>query len=337
MLTVEFTVLGHGLSSASTAGRNSSSTRRSSFQVYTDDQEETDRYWNAIVDNGGEESMCGWCKDRFGLSWQITPKRLMELMSEQDPAKAKRAFKAMMTMQKIDIAALERAVEEARGRCVSSPARSSSRSTASCRRRAGRTRIRPATSASAAGRIRSLESMEPVRRASSWASTTCCWASGPTTSSRLTGRTTRTIPIGEKFQRINKYVLTHSDEPLEWENSHRLSGDTAEAVAELKRSEGRDLLIQGSSTLYPPLLSAAADRPADRDDLPGRAGPRQAHLRRIGRARRAEAGRPFRLRTQASIIATYEPAGDVQTGTFATKEPSEAEHARQAKMKEGAW
>src|SRR5689334_19261284 len=63
-------------------------------------------------------------------------------------------------------------------------------------------------------------------------------------------------PIGEKFQRINKYVLTHSDAPLEWENSHRLSGSTADAVAELKRSKGRDLLIQGSSTLYPPLLSA---------------------------------------------------------------------------------
>src|SRR5512139_2746246 len=63
-------------------------------------------------------------------------------------------------------------------------------------------------------------------------------------------------PIGEKFQRINKYVLTHSNDPLEWDGSHRLSGDTAEAVAELKRSEGRDLLIQGSSTLYAPLLSA---------------------------------------------------------------------------------
>src|SRR4030095_876465 len=66
----------------------------------------------------------------------------------------------------------------------------------------------------------------------------------------------RDNPIGEKFQRIDKYVLTHSDEPLEWNNSHRLSGDTPEAVAELKRSEGRDLLIQGSSTIYVPLLAA---------------------------------------------------------------------------------
>jgi predicted 3-demethylubiquinone-9 3-methyltransferase (glyoxalase superfamily) len=82
-----------------------------SFQVATDDQEETDRYWNAIVDNGGEESVCGWCKDRFGLSWQITPRRLTELMAEKDPAKAKAAFNAMMQMRKIDIAAINAAVE----------------------------------------------------------------------------------------------------------------------------------------------------------------------------------------------------------------------------------
>jgi predicted 3-demethylubiquinone-9 3-methyltransferase (glyoxalase superfamily) len=85
-----------------------------SFQVATDDQEETDRYWNAIVGNGGEESVCGWCKDRFGLSWQITPKRLTQLMAEKDPAKSKAAFDAMMTMRKIDIAALDAAVQEAR-------------------------------------------------------------------------------------------------------------------------------------------------------------------------------------------------------------------------------
>jgi predicted 3-demethylubiquinone-9 3-methyltransferase (glyoxalase superfamily) len=82
-----------------------------SFQVSTDDQEETDRYWNAIVSNGGKESVCGWCKDKFGLSWQITPKRLTHLMAEKDPAKSKAAFEAMMKMGKIDIAALDRAVE----------------------------------------------------------------------------------------------------------------------------------------------------------------------------------------------------------------------------------
>jgi predicted 3-demethylubiquinone-9 3-methyltransferase (glyoxalase superfamily) len=69
-----------------------------------------DRYWNAIVGNGGEESMCGWCKDRWEHSWQITPKRLMELTTSSDRAKAKRAMEAMMTMRKIDIAALEAAV-----------------------------------------------------------------------------------------------------------------------------------------------------------------------------------------------------------------------------------
>ena len=84
-----------------------------SFQVATEDQQETDRYWNAIVSNGGEESFCGWCKDRFGLSWQITPKRLTDLIAQNDPARSKAAFEAMMKMGKIDIAALDAAVEGA--------------------------------------------------------------------------------------------------------------------------------------------------------------------------------------------------------------------------------
>jgi predicted 3-demethylubiquinone-9 3-methyltransferase (glyoxalase superfamily) len=84
-----------------------------SFQVATDDQAETDRYWNAIVQGGGQESACGWCKDRFGLSWQITPKRLTGMM-RQGGEVAARAFQAMMGMKKIDIAALERAVAGAR-------------------------------------------------------------------------------------------------------------------------------------------------------------------------------------------------------------------------------
>ena len=81
-----------------------------SFQVATDDQAETDRYWQAITAHGGEESVCGWCKDRFGLSWQITPRRLTDLMS-QGGEPAQRAFAAMMEMKKIDIAALDKAVE----------------------------------------------------------------------------------------------------------------------------------------------------------------------------------------------------------------------------------
>lgn len=80
-----------------------------SFQVATDDQEETDRYWNAIVDNGGEESMCGWCKDKWGISWQITPRAMTDALGDPDRAASKRAFEAMMTMQKIDIAAIEAA------------------------------------------------------------------------------------------------------------------------------------------------------------------------------------------------------------------------------------
>jgi predicted 3-demethylubiquinone-9 3-methyltransferase (glyoxalase superfamily) len=108
-LTVEFTVLGRafiGLNGGSFFKPN----QAVSFMVMTENQEETDRYWNAIVDNGGEESDCGWCKDRWGFSWQITPRRLMELNMHPDSTIAKRAFAAMMTMQKIDIAALEAAI-----------------------------------------------------------------------------------------------------------------------------------------------------------------------------------------------------------------------------------
>ncbi len=79
-----------------------------SFQIATDDQEETDRYWNAIVGNGGQESMCGWCKDKWGVSWQITPRALTDAMAAGGD-EAKRAFDAMMTMQKIDVAAIEKA------------------------------------------------------------------------------------------------------------------------------------------------------------------------------------------------------------------------------------
>lgn len=80
-----------------------------SFQIATDSQAETDRLWNAIVDHGGEESACGWCKDRWGLSWQITPRALTEALVDPDQAAARRAFDAMMTMRKIDIAAIEAA------------------------------------------------------------------------------------------------------------------------------------------------------------------------------------------------------------------------------------
>ena len=108
VLTVQFTVLGIpclGLNGGP-AFRHSEAF---SFQVATDTQEETDRYWNAIVSNGGEASACGWCRDRWGLSWQITPRVLMEEIADLDPAAAKRAFAAMMTMGKIDIAAIEAA------------------------------------------------------------------------------------------------------------------------------------------------------------------------------------------------------------------------------------
>ena len=80
-----------------------------SFQIATDDQAETDRLWNAIVANGGQESACGWCKDKWGLSWQITPRVLIDAMADPDPAVNQRVFEAMMTMRKIDVAAIEAA------------------------------------------------------------------------------------------------------------------------------------------------------------------------------------------------------------------------------------
>lgn len=107
-ITVEFTVLGQHFLGLN-GGPAFKFSEAVSFQVMTDTQEETDRYWNAIVSNGGQESECSWCKDRFGLSWQIVPRALMEAMKDPDRAAAKRAMEAMMTMRKIDIAAIEKA------------------------------------------------------------------------------------------------------------------------------------------------------------------------------------------------------------------------------------
>jgi 2-polyprenyl-6-hydroxyphenyl methylase/3-demethylubiquinone-9 3-methyltransferase len=109
VLTVDFSVLGIpciGLN----GGPAFRQSEAFSFQVATDDQDETDRYWNAIVGNGGQASECGWCKDKWGLSWQITPRVLTEAFTNPDRAVAKRAFEAMMTMRKIDVAAIEAAV-----------------------------------------------------------------------------------------------------------------------------------------------------------------------------------------------------------------------------------
>lgn len=107
VLTVEFTVCGIpclGLNGGPTFPQ----TEAFSFQIATEDQEETDRYWNAIVGNGGAESACGWCKDKWGLNWQITPRVLTEAMAAGGE-EAQRAFEAMMTMQKIDVATIEAA------------------------------------------------------------------------------------------------------------------------------------------------------------------------------------------------------------------------------------
>jgi dihydrofolate reductase len=139
------------------------------------------------------------------------------------------------------------------------------------------------------------------------------------------------MPIGEKFQRINKYVLTHSDEPLTWENSHRISGDTAEAVAKLKQSDGRDLLIQGSSTLYVPLLAAGL---IDRLII-------MIFPVVLGEGKRIFDGSQMpealnlinhSVSAKGVVFLAYEPGGEVPTGTFATKDPSEEELERRAKL-----
>jgi 2-polyprenyl-6-hydroxyphenyl methylase/3-demethylubiquinone-9 3-methyltransferase len=109
VLTVDFTVAGIpciGLN----GGPAFKHSEAFSFQIATDDQAETDRLWNAIVGNGGQESACGWCRDKWGLPWQISPRVLTEAVTSKDPAVARRAFEAMMTMRKIDVAAIEAAV-----------------------------------------------------------------------------------------------------------------------------------------------------------------------------------------------------------------------------------
>ena len=109
VLMVEFTVIGIPCVGMN-GGPGMPHSEAFSFQVATDDQAETDRLWNAIIDNGGRPSECGWCKDQWGLSWQITPRVLMATVTDADPAVAKRAFDAMMGMTRIDIAAIEAAV-----------------------------------------------------------------------------------------------------------------------------------------------------------------------------------------------------------------------------------
>ncbi len=109
-LTVEFTVLGRRFVGLN-GGPNFNPNESVSFMVVTESQEETDRYWHAIVDRGGAESACGWCKDRWGFSWQITPRRLLDLTTSPNRNEARRAFEAMMTMTRIDIAALDAAIK----------------------------------------------------------------------------------------------------------------------------------------------------------------------------------------------------------------------------------
>jgi dihydrofolate reductase len=144
------------------------------------------------------------------------------------------------------------------------------------------------------------------------------------------------MDIGARFQRINKYVLTHSGELLGWEHSHRLSGDTAEAVAELKRSEGRDLLIQGSSTLYAPLLAAGLIDRLVLMIFPVVLGNGKSIFdgRQVAEALKLV---DHRVSDKGVVFLNYEPGGEVPTGSFATKEPSQDELELREKIKEGNW
>ncbi|HEX6218579.1 MAG TPA: dihydrofolate reductase family protein [Sphingomicrobium sp.] len=144
-------------------------------------------------------------------------------------------------------------------------------------------------------------------------------------------------PIGAKFQAINKYVLTHSDDPLEWANSHKIAGDSAaDAVARLKRTDGRDLLIQGSSTLYPPLLSAGLIDRLMLMTFPVLLGHGKSIFNGSEKPRGLKLVDSF-VSDTGVITSTYEPAGAVQTGTFETKAPSEQELERREKMEAGTW
>jgi len=109
-ITVEFTLLGQAFVGLN-GGSNFKPNEAVSFMVVTEDQAETDRYWNAIVGNSGQESQCGWCRDKWGFSWQITPRVLLEAMDNPDRGAAKRAFEAMMPMKKIDVATIEAALK----------------------------------------------------------------------------------------------------------------------------------------------------------------------------------------------------------------------------------
>ncbi|MEP7129860.1 MAG: dihydrofolate reductase family protein [Sphingomicrobium sp.] len=143
-------------------------------------------------------------------------------------------------------------------------------------------------------------------------------------------------PIGAKFERINKYVLTHSDDPLVWKNSHKLSGDTGEVVAELKRSDGSDLLIQGSSSLYPPLLSAGLIDRLVLMTFPVLLGAGKRVFNASQKPGAMKLVNHF-VSDTGVVFTTYEPAGDVPTGSFATKEPSNAELDLREKIAAGTW
>ena len=291
-ITVEFTLLGQSFVGLN-GGSRFSPTEAVSFQVFTDTQEETDRYWNAIVGNGGAESMCSWCKDRWGFSWQIVPRALMAGMTDPDPAAAKRVMEAMMTMRKIDIA---------QDRSWRAPGRRRMR------------KIIGGTFISLDGVIQAPGGptedptgdfvhggwMFPVADAQVG---TAVGEFFSRPYDLLLGRRTYDIfaaywPYVEgegadpgRGVHRSKQICSHDDaeRPLPWANSHRMRGMEDVEIAQAGRWPS-DLLIQGSSTIYPALLAAGLLDRLVLYTFPICTWERQAPVRRGYSVRNAEAG-----------------------------------------------
>ena len=317
-LTVEFTVLGRPFVGLN-GGPNFKPNEAVSFMVLTEDQEETDRYWNAITQNGGEESACGWCKDRWGFSWQITPRVLLEADERARTSRGQARVRGDDDDEE-DRHRHDRSRGRGRaGQCVSSPAPSSCRSTASCRRRAGRTRTRPAASASAAGRSPSgTRADRPVRRGHHGRVRPAARQADLRHLRRLLAEQPgqsdrREIPAHQQicadpFGRAAGAGRTATSSPAT-RPRRSPSSSKAKAATCSSRAAARSIL---------PLLSAGLIDRLILMTFPVVLGEGKRSST-VGSARRAEAGRAF-VSDKGVVFTIYEPAGEVQTGTFATKD-----------------
>src|SRR3954447_3044912 len=279
-LTVEFTVLGQPFVGLN-GGPNFKANEAVSLMVLTDDQEETDRYWNAIVSNGGQESACGWCKDRWGFLFQSLDG---VIQAPGGPEEDQTGFAHGGWV----FPYFDDSLHEPMGRLLGG-------------------------------------SYELLLGRRTYEIFAAYW---PHNGDQ---------PIGETFNAVRKHVVTSSDRPLTWNNSQRLVGDPAEAVASLKASNGPDLLIQGSSMLYEALLPAGLVDQLTLITFPVM----------LGRGKRWYSGDPATARSWTLVEQAHSPKGvhfasfarngEVRTGSFATKPPSEDELALRRRQAEGRW